>query len=526
MATVHLGRLLGPVGFSRTIAVKRLHPQYAKDPDFVSMFLDEANLVSRIRHPNVVPTLDVVNSPGSGLLLVMEYVHGDSLSRLARKCREALVPIPLRIIAGIMSNVLLGLNAAHDARGNSGELLNIVHRDVSPQNILVGADGVARVLDFGVAKAAGRSQTTREGQVKGKLAYMAPEQIRGKVDRRTDIFAAGIMLWELLVGRRMFDGENEAQIIGRIANGTLDAPVKYMPGIPPDVNAIVVRALAPLPDGRFATAKEMAMALEKAVGVASPSEIGDWVESLSKNELATRAEYIEHMERASAGLQPTRTDPPPAPFPARPQSGHFNVGTPGQASYEVELAELSSPGTGPGTGSRSGPLYGVPPQSNTTAWLLALVLLVVALAGVGLLIFAIVHTKSEADGTAPEPSSIPSPPPTAITLPKGAVSSAGATGSGTTSGTTSASASPSAGPRRDPAANPSAAGAISAEPTAGVASAAPSGAASGASSALTAGPVLHPVWPLPSAKVKPSCDPPFTLDAQGHRHYKPECPLE
>ncbi len=513
MATVHLGRLLGPVGFSRTIAVKRLHPQYAKDPDFVSMFLDEANLVSRIRHPNVVPTLDVVNSPGSGLLLVMEYVHGDSLSRLARKCREALVPIPLRIIVGIMSNVLLGLHAAHDARGNSGELLNIVHRDVSPQNILVGADGVARVLDFGVAKAAGRSQTTREGQVKGKLAYMAPEQIRGKVDRRTDVFAAGIMLWELLVGRRMFDGENEAQIIGRIANGTLDAPTKYMPGLPPDVNAIVVRALAPVPDGRFATAKEMAIALEKTVGVASPSEIGDWVESLSKTELATRSAYIEHMERASAGLQPTRTDPPPAAFPARPQSGHFNVGTPGQASYEVELAELSSPGTG----SRSGALYGVPPQSNTKAWLLALLLLIVALSGVGLLIFAILHTKSEGDGSPVNPSSIPSTPspPTGITLPEGAGSGAGMPFG-------SASSSASALPSAAPAENPSAQSVTSASPTA---SGAPGASASGASTGWTAAPVLHPVWPLPSAK-KPSCDPPFTLDAQGHRHYKPECPLE
>ena len=522
MATVHLGRLLGPVGFSRTIAVKRLHPQYAKDPDFVSMFLDEANLVSRIRHPNVVPTLDVVNSPSGGLLLVMEYVHGDSLSRLARKCREALVPIPMRIIAGIMSNVLLGLHAAHDARGNGGELLNIVHRDVSPQNILVGADGVARVLDFGVAKAAGRSQTTREGQVKGKLAYMAPEQIRGKVDRRTDVFAAGIMLWELLVGRRMFDGENEAQIISRIVNGQMDAPSKYMPSIPAEVNAIVVRALSPLPDARFATAKEMAIALEKAVGVATTSDIGDWVESLAKTELATRSAYIEHMERASAGLMPSRTDPPPAPFPGRPQSGHFNVGTPGQASYEVELAELSSPGTG----SHSGALHGVPSQSNTRAWLLALLLLMVALAGVALLAFAIIHTKSMDEAPAPEPSSTAASsavvPPATVTLPSAsappgpsaiASSVAGALPSGVPS---SAASSPGASSPGAPVPSESS-GATDVQPTA---SAAPGASGWGAV------PQLHPVWPLPSAKAKPACDPPFTLDAQGHRHYKPECPLE
>jgi serine/threonine protein kinase len=178
MATVHLGRLLGPVGFSRTVAIKRLHAQFASDPEFVSMFLDEARLAARIRHPNVVPTLDVV-ATGGELFLVMEYVPGESIARLARALREQKQTLPTRILSAVMAGVLHGLHAAHEAKDERGHPLGIVHRDMSPQNVLVGTDGVARVLDFGVAKAAGRMQTTREGQIKGKLSYMPPEQLRG-----------------------------------------------------------------------------------------------------------------------------------------------------------------------------------------------------------------------------------------------------------------------------------------------------------------------------------------------------------
>jgi serine/threonine-protein kinase len=237
------------------------------------------------------------------------------------------------------------------------------------------------------------------------------------------------------------------------------------------------------------------------------------VESLSKTELLGRASYIEHNERVSAGLQPNRTDPPPAPFPGRPQSGHFNVGTPGQASYEVELSELSSPGTG----SRSGVLHAAaPPQDNARAWLLALLLLFIALAGVGLLIFAILHTKGENEGPVPEPSSqIGAPsshvaPPGTVTLPGSRSASAPSA-----SASTAASASPLSG---------SSASAASASPSASGASTAPTGW--GAVPQLSA--TVHPLGPGPgpTPKGKPACDPPFTLDAQGHRHYKPECPLE
>jgi eukaryotic-like serine/threonine-protein kinase len=192
MATIHLARLLGPEGFSRTVAVKQLHPQFAQDPQFVAMFLDEARLAVRIRHGNVVSPLDIV-ATGAELFIVMDYVNGESLAALLR---DAPFPLEPAIASAIVVHVLLGLHAAHEATSERGESLGIVHRDVSPQNILVGQDGVARVLDFGIAKAAARSQTTEEGKLKGKIGYMAPEQLRLEaVDRRADLFTTGIVLW-------------------------------------------------------------------------------------------------------------------------------------------------------------------------------------------------------------------------------------------------------------------------------------------------------------------------------------------
>jgi len=208
MATVHYGRLLGQVGFSRTVAVKRLHPQFAKDPDFVAMLLDEARLAGRISHPNVASVLDVVAEDGE-LCLVMDYLQGESLARLNAAARARGVVIPPRIACAILCGVLRGLHAAHEACSEQGEPLGIVHRDCSPQNVLVDLDGAVHVIDFGVAKALGRRSHTREGQLKGKLAYMAPEQLGGQVSRQTDVFAAATVLWETLTGESLFMGDND-----------------------------------------------------------------------------------------------------------------------------------------------------------------------------------------------------------------------------------------------------------------------------------------------------------------------------
>jgi serine/threonine-protein kinase len=296
MATVHLGRLTGAVGFSRTVAVKRLHQHFAKDPEFVSMFLDEARLAARIRHPNVVPTLDVVAIKGE-LFLVMEYVHGETLSRLVRAAVQRGNKIPPQIVVAIMAGVLHGLHAAHQAKSEFGQPLGIVHRDVSPQNVLVGTDGVARVLDFGIAKAAGRLQTTRTGQLKGKLPYMAPEQIlAGSVSAQTDIYSAAVVIWEALTGRRLFPGNVEAHILRQVLHDSVEAPSKWVPDLPPILDQITLRGLRHNPAERFASAREMAVELERAVQAASASDVGDWVEQAATKDLITRAELVSEIE--------------------------------------------------------------------------------------------------------------------------------------------------------------------------------------------------------------------------------------
>jgi serine/threonine protein kinase len=304
MATVHLGRLLGPVGFSRTVAIKRLQPQFAEDPEFVSMFLDEARLAARIRHPNVVPTLDVVSTQGE-LFLVMEYVQGDSLARLIRTSHNRGESASPAMMATLMVGVLNGLHAAHEAKNEQGEPLGLVHRDVSPHNILVGIDGVARLLDFGVAKAIGRLQTTRDGQLKGKLAYMAPEQVRGTVSRATDIYAASVVLWEGLVGRRAFSGDSEAEIFGQVLQGRVEAPSRHAANIPAALDAAIIRGMDPDPARRFPTAREMARAVADAVHLVDSSVIGEWVESLAKQTLDTRSDLVASIESDSVRRAPS-----------------------------------------------------------------------------------------------------------------------------------------------------------------------------------------------------------------------------
>ncbi len=295
MATVHLGRLVGPAGFGRIVAIKRLHGHLAKDPAFVTMLLDEARIASRIHHPNVVQTFDVIAD--KQLFIVLEYVGGDSLAKLVARVRRRGDRVDPAIAVAIMLGVLYGLHAAHETCDEAGRSLGIVHRDVSPQNVLVGTDGTARILDFGIAKASGRIQTTREGQLKGKLAYMAPEQLEHRpVDRRVDVYAAAVVFWELLTCTRLFDGDNEASLFRQVLEGNVAPPSSIAPGITESLDAIVARGLARDPDARFTTAKEMALALEASLVVpATASRLGEWVES-EWPDRADRARLIAAVE--------------------------------------------------------------------------------------------------------------------------------------------------------------------------------------------------------------------------------------
>lgn len=296
MATVHLGRLLGPVGFSRTVAIKRLHAHFAKDPEFSAGFVDEARLAARIHHPNVVPIIDVLHDEGE-LSLVMDYVEGDSLAKLLRIAVAAEEPVPLPIAVAIVCGALYGLHAAHEAVDESGEPMHIVHRDISPQNILVGSDGVPRIVDFGVAKAAQRLQTTADGQVKGKIAYMAPEQIRqARVGRQTDIYAMGVVLWEVIAGKRLFTSENHANLMSKVLSGAEHPPSKFRSTLSPEFDALVMKALSAEPKRRFETAREMAAELQKLLPPAPPTDVGDWVNHLARDSLTHRRLVVKRVE--------------------------------------------------------------------------------------------------------------------------------------------------------------------------------------------------------------------------------------
>lgn len=318
MATVHLGRMQGPAGFGKTVAIKRLHAQFAKDSEFSKMFLDEARVTSGLMHPNIVMTLDVVDE-ADGLYLVMEYVHGASLAMLHRVL-ERETKIPLRVISAVVSNFLEGLQAAHEATDDLAEPLGVVHRDVSPQNVLVSFSGIAKIADFGIAKAAGRMHSTGDGSAKGKLSYMAPEQVNSQpVTPRTDVYAAGIVLWECLTREKLISGTSAAERLRALLELEVAPPSSIVPGIPPALDAIVVRALEKDPEKRFPSAKVMASEIQKAIPPASSIEVADWMRETFPDMLRERDAALAKLQRMSAPIS-TPTGPQSGAYLATPSS--------------------------------------------------------------------------------------------------------------------------------------------------------------------------------------------------------------
>lgn len=307
MATVYLGRSIGSAGFSKSVAIKRLHEQFARDPEFVSLLLEEARLSERIRHANVVAVLDVV-AVDHELLLVMEYVHGETLAQLLSSCASAGEKCPRDVAASIAHGVLLGLHAAHNTTDAAGNLLSIIHRDVSPQNVIVGADGVARLLDFGIAKATGSASGTREGQVKGKVPYMAPEILHlHPASVQSDLYAVAVTLWESLCARRLFRADTEIGLWGQVLAGNIPKPSTVIGHIGP-LEDVIMRGLSRLPGDRYCTALAMAQALEASMRLASTAEVAAWVRSRAAQSLADRAQAVQIVDstqpRASAELTP------------------------------------------------------------------------------------------------------------------------------------------------------------------------------------------------------------------------------
>jgi len=297
MATVYLARLTGVGGFQRFVAMKRLHPHLATEKEFVEMFLDEARIAARIHHPNVVPILEV-GASAVGYYLVMEYIEGDTLARLLARAATRGKRLPIGIALRVALDMLAGLHAAHELRDDTGEAVHLVHRDVSPQNVLVGVDGIARITDFGVARAASRLTATHVGQLKGKIAYMAPEQAAGEesIDRRADVFAAGIVVWEELAAKRLFKAENEAATLSRVMTEPVPALTTIVPGLSTALSNVVARALERNPEHRFSSCAQFADALEAAAtgkeSISTPRELAAYVTEVMGDEVSAQREAV------------------------------------------------------------------------------------------------------------------------------------------------------------------------------------------------------------------------------------------
>ncbi len=492
MASIYLARQAGAVGFSRLVAVKRLHEHYANDPEFIGMFMDEARLAARVRHPNVVETLDVVHE-GSETFIVLEYVDGESLAELLRSMRDAGRRVPPPIAAAIVSAICRGLHAAHEARGPDGAPLGIVHRDVSPQNVIVGADGIPRVTDFGIALARGRLTATRAGEVKGKPAYMAPEQIsRDEVTRASDIYAAGVILWELCAGRRAYDTSNEGALIARVMTGAIPSLVEVAPWVTPQMAAVVSRALQRDPRARFSDASEMAKAIEAAEPPAGAHDIAAFVESIAHAALAARRQIAARLDRGATSIRPA----PPVVAPAIEPRAARPISLPAPPPHVLENARDRASHTltsqGPATAR----------ASSRLSLLVAFVGAIVVASALGVAITWIVVGRS-ARAAAPDgrattvTPSLAGLPPTATAV----------------SSSTEVAAPPS----------PLPSAALEPEEPAPSASTGPSRAGTSGAPIDTMARLPHRASSSTAAASEKSCDPPYYVDANGIRRVKRDC---
>jgi serine/threonine-protein kinase len=314
-ASVHLGRLVRGVGFERLVVVKRLHARLAAEAGAAERLLREARVSSRVRSPYVVPTLDVLHTEGE-LCLVMEFVLGVTLGRLLELAATQNKRLEPGVVVTLVGQVLRGLHAAHEATGEDGTPLELVHRDVSPQNVLVGVDGLTRILDFGIAKALGHKSLTASSEIRGTLAYMAPEQLRSglPVTRQADIHAVGVLLWEALTGARLRPMTDVESLVAALAHEPA-APSARRPGLPPGLDAVVLRALRREPSERFPTAQAMLAELESTIRPASTDELVGALESIAYDELERLRELVARCERSIATSAPppaALTPPPPA----------------------------------------------------------------------------------------------------------------------------------------------------------------------------------------------------------------------
>jgi len=299
MANLYLARLAGREGFTKEVAIKRIHEHLSDQAEFIQMFIDEARLAARISHPNVVQVIEL-DCVDASFYIAMEYVDGESLHAILRRCR----PDPV-LAARIIANAAAGLHAAHELRSPDGEPLGVVHRDVSPQNILISYQGAVKVVDFGIARARGNLHTTEANSRKGKVAYMSPEQVMADpLDCRADVFALGIVLYEITTYRRLFKAENEAGTMIKVVRGDVPPPSSVCPGYPPDLEAIVIKALDRDPDRRHQSAEALQADLERYIigskTLVLASLLAELLQTTFSDRIAEKRRVQEEFERELA----------------------------------------------------------------------------------------------------------------------------------------------------------------------------------------------------------------------------------
>jgi serine/threonine-protein kinase len=316
MASVHLARMDGPGGFQKWVAIKKIHAHLVEDDSFVQMFLDEARVAARISHPNVATVFDLGKHEDT-YWIAMEYLHGEPLREVMRRTEELGSSMPPEIACRVIADAAEGLHAAHELLGKNGEKMGLVHRDVTPHNLFVTYDGVTKVVDFGIAKFSSRMSSTRAGTLKGKLAYMSPEQVHGEtIDRRTDIFALGVVLWELTTGQRLFRSESDLDTLAKVQECNVTRPSSIVRGYPVDLEKIVMKALAKNRGERFKTAREFSRALQSLLMRRGLFIASDEVATYTQSIFAERIQKRDaHLRWASEVTQTINANNLPADLP-------------------------------------------------------------------------------------------------------------------------------------------------------------------------------------------------------------------
>lgn len=296
MAEIFLARQAGLEGFEKTIVIKRIRPHLSQQPSFVKMFLNEAKLAAQLNHPNIVQIYDL-GKIGETYFIAMEYIFGRDMRRIIPKANSMNIPFPMVYALKIASSVCEGLFYAHQRTDIYGNPLNIVHRDITPENIFVSFDGTVKILDFGIAKASTQIEQTRAGEIKGKLSYMSPEQCLGKqLDHRSDIFSLGTVLYEWITGFKLFQGESDVAILKSISEGKIYAPSYFKADIPEAVEKILMKALEKDRDKRYQTAWEMQFDIDQFLSSYefTPSNIhlSNFIKQLFSDELETEKKVL------------------------------------------------------------------------------------------------------------------------------------------------------------------------------------------------------------------------------------------